>query len=165
MNFIPLLAQLGGSAGGASSTQQSNPIMMIVMMAALFAVMYFVMIRPQKKKQKEEQNMRDSIQVGDEITTIGGIMGRVVTVKEDSIIIETGADRNKMKITRWAVSTNNTATEKAEAERQAAKEAAEAVLEKIDLLKKSILARAFRGELGTNDPTEESAMELLKRTL
>lgn len=84
------------------------------------------MIRPQKKKQKEEQNMRDSIQVGDEITTIGGIMGRVVTVKEDSIIIETGADRNKMKITRWAVSTNNTATEKAEAERQAAKEAAEA---------------------------------------
>ena len=109
MNFIPLLAQLGGSAGGASSTQQSNPIMMIVMMAALFAVMYFVMIRPQKKKQKEEQNMRDSIQVGDEITTIGGIMGRVVTVKEDSIIIETGADRNKMKITRWAVSTNNTA--------------------------------------------------------
>ena len=100
MNFIPLLAHLGGSAGGASSTQQSNPIMMIVMMAALFAVMYFVMIRPQKKKQKEEQNMRDSIQVGDEITTIGGIMGRVVTVKEDSIIIETGADRNKMKITR-----------------------------------------------------------------
>ena len=77
--------------------------MMIVMMAALFAVMYFVMIRPQKKKQKEEQNMRDSIQVGDEITTIGGIMGRVVTVKEDSIIIETGADRNKMKITRCAV--------------------------------------------------------------
>ena len=96
--------------------------MMIVMMAALFAVMYFVMIRPQKKKQKEEQNMRDSIQVGDEITTIGGIMGRVVTVKEDSIIIETGADRNKMKITRWAVSTNNTATEKAEAERQQGKQ-------------------------------------------
>ncbi|MBQ8016290.1 MAG: preprotein translocase subunit YajC [Clostridia bacterium] len=99
---------------------------MIIMMVALFAVMYFVMIRPQKKKQKEEQNMRDSIQVGDEITTIGGIMGRVVTVKEDSLIIETGADRNKMKITKWAVSTNNTANEKAEAERQAAKEAAEA---------------------------------------
>ena len=53
-------------------------------------------------------------------------MGRVVTVKEDSLIIETGADRNKMKIARWAVSTNNTANEKAEAERQAAKEAAEA---------------------------------------
>ena len=70
--------------------------------------------------------MRDNIQVGDEITTIGGIMGRVVTIKDDSLVIETGADRNKMKITRWAVSTNNTATEKAEAERQAAREAAEA---------------------------------------
>ncbi|MBR4766677.1 MAG: preprotein translocase subunit YajC, partial [Clostridia bacterium] len=78
------------------------------------------------KKQQQEQEMRDSIQVGDEITTIGGIMGRVVTVKEDSIVIETGADRNKMKITRWAVSTNNTAVEKAEAEKAAAKEAAEA---------------------------------------
>lgn len=64
--------------------------------------------------------MRDSLQVGDEITTIGGIMGRVVTVKEDSLIIETGADRNKMRIARWAVQTNNTANEKLAAEREAA---------------------------------------------
>ncbi len=126
MNFISLLAQAGGAAAGASGTAQQNPMSMVIMMVALFGVMYFVMIRPQKKKQKEEQTMRDSIQVGDEITTIGGIMGRVVTVKDDSLIIETGADRNKMKITRWAVSTNNTANEKLEAERQAAKEAAEA---------------------------------------
>ena len=94
-------------------------------MVGLFAVMDFMMIRPQKKKQQEEQTMRDNIQVGDEITTIGGIMGRVVTVKDDSLIIETGADRNKMKIARWAISQNNTANEKAEAERAAAKEAAE----------------------------------------
>lgn len=126
MNFISLLAQMGTTATSASGTNQQGSMSMIIMMVALFAIMYFVMIRPQKKKQKEEQNMRDSIQVGDEITTIGGIMGRVVTVKEDSLIIETGADRNKMKITKWAVSTNNTANEKAEAERQAAKEAAEA---------------------------------------
>ena len=125
MNFISLLATAGG-ATGSTGTAQQNPMSMIIMMVALFGVMYFVMIRPQKKKQKEEQTMRDTIQVGDEITTIGGIMGRVVTVKDDSLIIETGADRNKMKITRWAVSTNNTANEKAEAERQAAKEAAEA---------------------------------------
>ena len=118
MNYLTLLA---AQAAGKGSNWT-----MILMMVGVFVIMYFLMIRPQKKKQKEEQNMRDSIQVGDEITTIGGIMGRVVTVKEDSIIIETGADRNKMKITRWAVSTNNTATEKAEAERQAAKEAAEA---------------------------------------
>lgn len=126
MNFISLLAQMGGTGAASGTSTQQNPMSMIIMMAALFGIMYFVMIRPQKKKQKEEQNMRDSIQVGDEITTIGGIMGRVVTVKDDSLIIETGADRNKMKITRWAVSTNNTANEKLEAERQAAKEAAEA---------------------------------------
>lgn len=129
MPIITLLATAGAPATGAQGSQQS-PVSMIVLMVALFAVMYFVMIRPQKKKQKEEQSMRDTIQVGDEITTIGGIMGRVVTVKEDSLVIETGADRNKMKITRWAVSTNNTANEKAEAERKAAKEAAEAEKQK-----------------------------------
>lgn len=126
MEFITLMSQLMGGSTGTGTAQQQSPTTMIIMMAALFGVMYFVMIRPQKKKQKEEQTMRDNIQVGDEITTIGGIMGRVVTVKEDSLIIETGADRNKMKITRWAVSTNNTANEKIEAERKAAAEAREA---------------------------------------
>ena len=84
-----------------NSTASSSPFTMILLMVAMFAIMYFVMIRPQKKQQKKEQEMRDSLQVGDEITTIGGIMGRVVTVKEDSLIIETGADRNKMRIARW----------------------------------------------------------------
>ena len=107
---------------------------------ALFAIMYFVMIRPQKKKQKEEQEMRDSIQIGDEITTIGGICGRVVTVKEDSLVIETGADRNKMKITRWAIQTNNTADDRLKAEREAqaaAKEAEKAEKSKGKRSKKS----------------------------
>ena len=129
MEFISLLASTATSVASGTA-QQGNPFSMIIMMVALFAIMYFVMIRPQKKKQKEEQQMRDNIQIGDEITTIGGIMGRVVTVKEDSLIIETGADRNKMKIARWAVSTNNTANEKIEAERKAAKEAAEAEKQK-----------------------------------
>lgn len=91
----------------------------------IIVVMYFLMIRPQKKRQKEEQTMRDNVQVGDEITTIGGIMGRVVTVKEDSITIETGADRNKIKFTRTSIAINNTANEKLAAEREAAKAAAE----------------------------------------
>ncbi|MBQ7541877.1 MAG: preprotein translocase subunit YajC [Clostridia bacterium] len=121
---------LGGTAAssgsGTAANGQSGGVGMIIMLAGMFAVMYFLMIRPQKKKQKEEQAMRDNISIGDEITTIGGIVGRVVTVKDDSLIIETGADRNKMKITRWAVGSNNTANEKLEAERQAAKDAAEA---------------------------------------
>ncbi len=82
--------------------------------------------------------MRDSTQVGDEVTTIGGIMGRVVTVKEDALIIETGADRNKMKIARWAIQVNNTATEKLQAEREAMKAAqAKAKEEKAQSKKKS----------------------------
>lgn len=104
------------SGGGTGS----SPFTMIFLMVAMFAIMYFVMIRPQKKQQKKEQEMRNSLQVGDEITTIGGILGRVVTVKEDSLIIETGADRSKMKIARWAIQTNNTASEKLAAEREAA---------------------------------------------
>lgn len=103
--------------------QGSSSSMMWIMIVAMLAIMYFLTIRPQRKRQKEEQTMRDNIQVGDEITTIGGIIGRVVTVKEDALIIETGADKNKLKISRWAVSTNNTANEKLAAEREAAKSA------------------------------------------
>ena len=125
MNFVQFLNLASGTAANGANAGKSQ-ISLIVMMVLLFAVMYFVMIRPQKKKQKEEQQMRDSIEVGDEITTIGGIVGRVVTVKDDSLIIETGAERNRIKIMRWAISTNNTANEKLEAERAAAKEAQEA---------------------------------------
>ena len=98
---------------------------MIFMLVGMFALMYFMMIRPQKKKQKEEQEMRNAVEVGDEITTIGGICGKVVIVKEQHLIIETGADRNRMQITRWAVQQNVTATERVKAEREAAKAAAE----------------------------------------
>ena len=133
--FIPLFlnnlfgggAAAEGAEGGAAAG--GNP-MSLILMVGLFAVMYFVMIRPQKKKQKEEQQMRDTIQIGDEITTIGGIMGRVVTVKEDSIVLETGADRVKMKFQRWAIQTNNTANERMEAERKAAADAKKAQSEK-----------------------------------
>ncbi len=116
---------LGGGTSSGTGTTQGGGIGMIIWIVAIVALMYFMMIRPQKKKQKEEETMRDNLQIGDEITTIGGIMGKIVTVKDDSLIIETGADRNRMKITRWAISQNNTANEKLAAERAAAKEAAE----------------------------------------
>ena len=109
----------------AQGPKQGSMLMSILMMVGLFALMYFMMIRPQKKQQKEEQKMRENTQVGDEVTTIGGIMGKVVTVRDDALIIETGADRNKMKIARWAVQINNTANEKIQAEREAAKLAQE----------------------------------------
>ena len=100
-----------------------NSNMIWIYLVGMVVLMYFMTIRPQKKKQKEEQAMRDNIQVGDEVTTIGGIIGRVVTVKEDSIIIETGADKNRLKFARWSISQNNTANEKLAAEREAAKAA------------------------------------------
>ena len=127
MNFISLMAATGATS---STGAGGNPMSFVLIMGVMIVFMYFTTIRPQKKKQKEEQQMRDNLQVGDEITTIGGIVGRVVTVKDDSLIIETGADRNKMKIMRWAISANNTANEKLEAERKAAKEAAEAEKQK-----------------------------------
>ncbi|MDR2753466.1 MAG: preprotein translocase subunit YajC [Oscillospiraceae bacterium] len=122
MNFYLLNLAAGGSAEG---TTQGGGWQMIVLIVLMVGVMYFTMIRPQKKRQKEEQTMRDNIEVGDEITSIGGIMGRVVTVKEDSIVIETGADRARLRLIRTAVGINNTAQEKLEAERAAAKKAQE----------------------------------------
>ncbi len=74
----------------------------------LFVGMYFLMIRPQKKKQKAEQKMRNSVRVGDEITTIGGITGRVLNIKEDALVIETGADRTKMTVKKWALQSVDT---------------------------------------------------------
>ena len=69
-----------------------------IMIIAMFALMYFLMIRPENKRKKEAQNMRDSLAVGDEITTIGG---------ENTIVIESGADRVRVELTKWAVSTKN----------------------------------------------------------
>lgn len=83
--------------GMASLLVTFVPLLLVIVL------MYFMMIRPQKKKQKEEQQMRNNIRVGDEITTIGGICGRVLNIKEDSLVIETGADRSKMTIKKWAL--------------------------------------------------------------
>ena len=65
--------------------------------------MYFLMIRPQKKQEREVNNMRNNLQVGDEITTIGGIIGKIVSIKEETVMIETGHDRTKIRILRSAV--------------------------------------------------------------
>lgn len=96
-------ANTGTTTGGTGSM-----IGMLLMWGGIILVMYFLMIRPQRKKQKEEQKMREDLRVGDEITTIGGICGRVVNLKEDTLVIETGADRSKMTIKKWAIQSNET---------------------------------------------------------
>lgn len=77
----------------------------ILMLVVMFAIMYFLMIRPENKRKKKAQEMRDSLKKGDVITTIGGIVGRVVMVTKDTIVIETSDDRVRMELTKWAVST------------------------------------------------------------
>ncbi len=121
---ILLMAQSASGTPGTGTTGSSTTY--IIMMVVLVGVMYFLMIRPQKKRQKEEQEMRQSLEIGDEIITIGGIVGKVVTIRENDLIIETGSDRNKMKIERWAVNTNVTKAEQHKKEVEAAKEAAKA---------------------------------------
>lgn len=106
MNFD--FSTLADTAATTGKTGGSSMIVMIVIYAVIFGALYFFMIRPQKKKQKEEKKMRENLQVGDEIVTIGGIHGRVVSLKEDSMVIESQVDRSKMTIARWALQSNLT---------------------------------------------------------
>ena len=91
----------------------------IIMLVVLVAVFYFLLIRPENKRKKKAQEMRDSLKKGDTITTIGGIVGKIVMVKPDTIVIETSDDRVRMELTKWAVSTTGV---QASAEGQTSKE-------------------------------------------
>ena len=77
---------------------------MIIVIVAMIAIFYFFMIRPEKKKKKAMQDMRDSLSVGDSITTIGGFVGKVVSVDNEKITFETGEDRVRVEVTKWAIS-------------------------------------------------------------
>ena len=77
----------------------------ILMFVVLIVVFYFFLIRPENKKKKQLEDMRSQLAVGDEITTIGGIVGKIVSIKDDLITFETGEDRVRMQVTKWAIST------------------------------------------------------------
>ena len=83
---------------------------MIIVLALFIGVFYFMIIRPENKKKKALSEMRNALAVGDEVTTIGGIVGRVVHIKDDLVTIETSEDRVRIQITRWAISTKGTQT-------------------------------------------------------
>lgn len=101
------------AADAAETTAQGGGWVSIVFLVVMIGVMYFVMIRPQRKQQKAEAKMRSELQIGDEIITIGGIYGRVVSLKDDSIVIESSGDRSKIQISRSAVSQNLTVRDSA----------------------------------------------------
>lgn len=104
--LLPTIQLASTDAGQASNS--ANMLVQIGLIVGMIVLMYFILIRPQRKQQKKAEQMRKDIQVGDEIITIGGIVGKVVSVKEDSLIIETGADRDKLRIKKWAIQTNQT---------------------------------------------------------
>ena len=76
----------------------------ILMIVVMLAIMYFMMIRPENKRKKKAQEMRDSLKKGDIVTSIGGIVGKIVAVQKDTIVIETSDDRVRVELTKWAVS-------------------------------------------------------------
>lgn len=95
----------------------------IVMLAIMVGIMYFLMIRPESKRKKEAEQMRSSLKVGDDIVTIGGITGKVVQVKDDKFVIETGADMVRIEFAKWALSSNESASARAKEEAKKADEA------------------------------------------
>lgn len=110
MPLLSVIADTAATTAATGGTADAGNVMWVqlALIVGIFALMYFVMIRPQRKRQKEEQQMRNNLRVGDEITTIGGICGRVLQIKEDSLVIETGADRSKMTIKKWAIQSCDT---------------------------------------------------------
>lgn len=102
-----------GAAGAAGAAGIGSLLTMIIPLGLMVVFFYFFLIRPEKKRAKEMQNMLDNIQVADEVITNGGIIGRVLSVKEDTILIETGSDRTKIRVLKSAIAKNNTVHEMA----------------------------------------------------
>ena len=108
LNVMLAATAATGDAAAQQASMTGSIIYMIFSFGLLFVVFYFFMIRPQKKKEKEAKALRDNLQIGDEVTTIGGITGIVVRKTEDTVVIETGGDRSKIRVKLWAISENAT---------------------------------------------------------
>ena len=111
-----MLHYLEGGLGGSS-------VYTIVMLVVMVAVFYFMLIRPENKRKKEAEQQRSSLKVGDKITTIGGIVGTVVSVKDEKFVLETGADQVRIELAKWALSTNDSAVAAAQEEAKKKQEA------------------------------------------
>ena len=91
----------------ATGAEGSAGLGIFLPLILMLAMLYFLMIRPENKRKKQAEEMRSSLKKGDQITTIGGIVGKIVQVTDENIVIETSDDRVRMELTKWAVSTNN----------------------------------------------------------
>ena len=119
-----MLLFLEAAASGTEGTMGGGDMLMTFLpMIAIIVVFYFMLIRPERKRKKEAEQMRSALKVGDEITTIGGIMGTVVNVKDEKFVIEVGADQVRIEFAKWALSSNDTANAAAREEAKKAQEA------------------------------------------
>ena len=109
-----------------STTESGSPLVTIVMIVGLVLVFYFFVIRPQKKQEKQDAEMRDSLAVGDEVTTIGGIIGKVVSIKDETFVLETTKDCTKIRFLRGAIRSIDVKIQEVVAQQQAEAEASEA---------------------------------------
>lgn len=117
---------LDQAASGSASAAQENPysgLIMMGLMVLMIVVMYLVVIRPSRKKQKEDEEMRSSMEIGDDVTTIGGIVGKVISIREDdeTFILETGSDKTRVRFKKWAVRSIDTPEKQPKAEEKKSK--------------------------------------------
>ncbi len=99
-------SMLGGTTGtdGEAASGSGGTIQFVISMVVLVAVFYFFMIRPEKKRKKQTEEMRSSLSVGDPVVTIGGMVGKIVEISADEIVFETGEDRVRIAVKKWAIS-------------------------------------------------------------
>ena len=109
MEILTRLMTSTGADPSATGGSWTSILITMIPLALMIVVFYFLLIRPEKKRQKSEKAMRENLQVADEVVTIGGIIGRVLSIQEDTIVVETGSDRNRIRVLKTAIAENRTA--------------------------------------------------------
>ncbi len=109
MNFAELMAATAADPTSAQNNGVLSILFTVVPLALMLVVFYFILIRPEKKRAKKEKEMRENLQVADEVVTIGGIIGRVLSIQEETVVVETGSDRNRIRVLKTAIAENRTA--------------------------------------------------------
>lgn len=116
INFMALMAEAASAGGEAQQPSMFASIMSLILpLGAMVLIFWLFILRPEKKRNKEMQQMLNNIQVADKVVTTGGIVGRVLSVNEDTVLIETGSDRTKIRVIKTAIARNDTQHEAAEA--------------------------------------------------
>ena len=116
MNFITIANAAATASAGAAQPGGSSTLIMILVMVAIF---YFLIIRPENKRKKETENMRNALKKGDWLTTIGGVYGRVVSITDKTVVIETSEDRVRLEFVKGAIGTVGTLDQQASAQQTA----------------------------------------------